>query len=127
MPVPLRQSIFVPAIPRWQGRFIKHHLFPQEPRLAAYFRAAGIDIHEFTMVIPEYIHRQIHSGKGMGPGGAWNDAWRQFVRANPRIPSRDVLMRHALELAFRFQLSGPVVPYNSRLVPQSPGPRIEAY
>ncbi|MCP3139250.1 TIGR02269 family lipoprotein [Pyxidicoccus sp. QH1ED-7-1] len=36
-------------------------------------------------------------------------------------------MRHALELAFRFQLSGPVVPYNTRLVPEDPGPRIEAY
>jgi uncharacterized lipoprotein (TIGR02269 family) len=127
LPVPARQAIFVPAIPRWQGRFIKHHLFPQEPRLAAYFRAAGIDIHQYTMVIPEYVHRQIHGGRGMGPGGAWNDAWRQFVRANPKPPSQDELMRHALELAFRFQLSGPVVPYNVRVVPERSGPGIEAY
>ena len=126
-PVPLRRAGFVPAMPSGQGRLIKHHLFPQEPRLAAYFRTAGVDIHEFTMVIPEYIHRQIHSGKGMGPGGAWNHAWHQFMKAYPRPPARDVLMRHAIELAFRFQLSGPIVPYNTPVVPRGAGPRIEAY
>ncbi len=62
----------------------------------------------------------------MGPGGAWNNAWRQFVIANPRPPSKDVIMRHAIELAFRFELSGPVVPYNVPITPGMSGPRIEA-
>ncbi|QDF01103.1 hypothetical protein BHS05_05435 [Myxococcus xanthus] len=125
-PLARRSPVFIPAIPRPQGKLIKHHLFPQEPRLAAWFRAAGIDIHQFTLVVPEHVHRQIHSGKGMGPGGAWNNAWRQFVVANPRPPSRDVIMRHAVELAFRFELSGPVVPYNLPITPGMRGPRIEA-
>lgn len=125
-PLARRSPVFIPAIPRPQGKLIKHHLFPQEPRLAAWFRAAGIDIHQFTLVVPEHVHRQIHSGKGMGPGGAWNNAWRQFVVANPRPPSRDVIMRHAVELAFRFELSGPVVPYNMPIAPGMRGPRIEA-
>ncbi|GHG67630.1 hypothetical protein GCM10012319_10100 [Comamonas sp. KCTC 72670] len=121
-----RYPVFVPAVPRPRGKLIKHHLFPQEPRLAAWFRAAGIDIHQFTMVVPEHVHWRIHSGKGMGPGGAWNNAWRQFVMANPRPPSKDVIMRHAIELAFRFELSGPVVPYNVPITPGMSGSRIEA-
>ncbi|ATB45502.1 TIGR02269 family lipoprotein [Corallococcus macrosporus] len=125
-PLARRAPVFIPAIPRAHGKLIKHHLFPQEPRLAAWFRAAGIDIHQFTMVVPERVHWTIHSGKGMGPGGAWNNAWRQFVMANPRPPSRDVIMRHAIELAFRFELSGPVVPYNVPVTPGMSGPRIEA-
>ncbi|AKQ69002.1 putative lipoprotein [Myxococcus hansupus] len=118
--------MYVPAVPRPRGKLIKHHLFPQEPRLAAWFRAAGIDIHQFTMVVPEHVHWRIHSGKGMGPGGAWNNAWRRFVVANPRPPSKDVIMRHAIELAFRFELSGPVVPYNVPITPGMGGSRIEA-
>ncbi|MCP3144201.1 TIGR02269 family lipoprotein [Pyxidicoccus sp. QH1ED-7-1] len=125
--VPHRRAVFVQAMPSESGRSIKHHLFPQAPEFAAWFRGAGIDIHQFTMVIPENVHRQIHSGKGMGPGGAWNHAWRQFIIANPRPPPKDVIMRHSLELAFRFQLSGPIVPYNTPIVPKTPGPRIEAY
>jgi len=123
-----RRAVFVPAIRPGPGRSIKHHLLPQAPEFAAWFRGAGIDIHhQFTMVIPENVHRQIHSGKGMGPGGAWNNAWRQFMMANPRPPARDVVLRHALELAFRLQLSGPIVPYGTLIVPSTPGPRIEAY
>lgn len=126
-PAPQLRAVFVPVLPPETGRLIKHHLFPQQARLAAYFKAGGIDIHEFTMVIPEHIHRRIHSGSGMGPGGAWNAAWREFIKVNPRPPSREILMRHAIELAFRFELSGPIVPYNTPLVPRTPGPRIEAY
>lgn len=126
-PVPHRRAVFVPAVPLETGRSVRHHLFPQAPEFSRWFKLAGVDIHQFTMVIPESVHRQIHSGKGMGPGGAWNSAWRKFVSAHPRPPPQDVIMRHALELAFRFQLSGPIVPFNTPRVPTTSGPRIEAY
>lgn len=64
------------------------------------------------LVIPEHVHRYIHAG---GPrGGRWNDAWAQFIQANPNPPPPDVIYRHAGELIFRFELTGKVVPYYRR-------------
>ncbi|WP_075207717.1 TIGR02269 family lipoprotein [Archangium violaceum] len=62
----------------------------------------------FTILIPEHVHIRIHSG---GPrGGLWNMAWQQFKDANPSAPA-EAIYRHAGELMFRFELTGPVVPY----------------
>ncbi len=92
------------------GRFVRHHIFPQAPDLAAWFRQQGVqNIHNFTMVIPESIHQRIHGG---GPrGGLWNEAWRTFMLQNPRAPPAEIY-RHAGELLFRFDLAGPIVPYH---------------
>jgi uncharacterized lipoprotein (TIGR02269 family) len=63
------------------------------------------------MVIPEHIHWEIHSG---GPrGGQWNEAWREFMFKNPHALPPEIY-RHAGELIFRFELTGPVVPYRTR-------------
>ncbi len=108
----------LPAFPRYEGRVVKHHLFPKAAEFRDWFRRAGINIHDWTMVIPEHIHRQIHSGTGRG--GLWNTAWRVYMDANPNPPGRDVLLRHAIELAFRYELTGPIVPYNHQVVPIGP-------
>ena len=108
----------LPAFPRYEGRVVKHHLFPQAPEFREWFRASGIDIHQFTLVIPEHIHRQLHSGTGSG--GLWNTAWREFKRNNPEIQRPEVLFRKAFELAIRYDLSGPIVPYNHAVVPIGP-------
>lgn len=97
---------------------IKHHLFPQAKEFRAWFRASGIDPHQYTLVIPEHIHREIHRGDGRG--GLWNEAWRQFYRANPNPQRPEVLLRHAFELVFRFELTGPIVPYSHPVVPIGP-------
>lgn len=91
------------------GRYVRHHLFPQAPDLARWFARQGIpDIHRFTMVIPAYIHRQIHS---QGPsGGLWNEAWRHFRTEHPNASPQEIY-QHAGELIFRFELTGPIVPY----------------
>ena len=91
------------------GRYVRHHIFPQEERLAQWFQQQGVkNIHDFTMVIPEHIHQRIHGG---GPrGGQWNEAWRQFRIANPNARP-DEIYRHAGELIFRFELAGPILPY----------------
>jgi len=86
----------------------KHHIFPQEPTLASWFKLRDIDIHSFTIRIPKKHHNFIHSG---GPkGGQWNEAWRQFAKTN-RGASQAEVWRFAFELMSRFGLGGPLVPY----------------
>jgi uncharacterized lipoprotein (TIGR02269 family) len=93
------------------GRYIRHHLFSQARDLAEWFKKQGVNIHGFTMVIQESVHYRIHSG---GPGGGrWNEAWRQFMRSNPKA-SPEEIYRHAGELIYRFELIGLIVPYYSR-------------
>ncbi len=94
------------------GRYVRHHILPQARDLADWFARQGIkDIHQYTLVIPEHIHRRIHSG---GPsGGLWNEAWRQFQKEH-RDAGPEAIYRHAGELLFRFELMGPVIPYHRR-------------
>ena len=74
------------------------------------------------MVIPEQVHLRIHRGAN---GGAWNEAWRQFMRANKRGKvSQEEMLRKAFELAYRFDIVGPLMPYGHQLVP--PGPQLFA-
>ncbi|MCP3097495.1 TIGR02269 family lipoprotein [Myxococcus sp. K15C18031901] len=94
------------------GRWEKHHIFPQASDLALWFERQGVKIHDYTMPIPLAVHRRIHDGTARG--GAWNDAWRQFRRANPDASS-EAIFKHAGELIYRFQLSGdPIRPYYSK-------------
>jgi uncharacterized lipoprotein (TIGR02269 family) len=79
---------------------------------------ANVDLHQYTIVIPEPLHRQIHRGDGRG--GLWNEAWRDYVRAHPVPPPRENILRYAFELAFRFRLTGPLVPYGHPVVPLGP-------
>lgn len=108
----LEPKPLVPQLPQLpSGRYVRHHIFPQASDLARWFTRQGVpDIHQFTMVIPEHIHREIHSG---GPrGGVWNQAWRQFRDVNSTASPAEIY-RHAGELIFRFELTGPLVPYRS--------------
>ncbi|WP_414641280.1 TIGR02269 family lipoprotein [Archangium sp.] len=91
------------------GRWVHHHVFPQAPALRAWFHQQGVpNIHQFTLLIPEHVHIRIHSGGASG--GMWNQAWRDFIDARPDATPQDIY-RHAGELIFRFQLTGPIVPY----------------
>lgn len=86
----------------------KHHIFPQQERLAVWFKRQGIDIHAFTVNLPRSVHRRLHSG---GPeGGQWNEAWRQFQREH-NDASHDEIWRFAFELMWRFKINGPLSPY----------------
>jgi hypothetical protein len=55
----------------------------------------------------------------------WNQAWREFKNANldREVPPAE-LMAKAFELAYRFDIVGPLVPYRHTLVP--PGPQLLA-
>jgi uncharacterized lipoprotein (TIGR02269 family) len=87
----------------------KHHIFPQQPVLARWFKRKGIDIHAFTVRVPKSFHTWLHSG---GPqGGQWNEAWRQFMNENREAASPEDIWRFAGELMMRFGVNGPLVPY----------------
>jgi uncharacterized lipoprotein (TIGR02269 family) len=93
------------------GKWVNHHIFPQQARLARWFARQDIDIHQYTLVIPQRVHTRIHRG---GPrGGMWNEAWREFVdaRATEKVPHAEI-WAHAFQLMRRFNLEpGPLVPY----------------
>jgi uncharacterized lipoprotein (TIGR02269 family) len=112
---------FLPAFPRLEGKLIKHHLFPQAQQFRKWFVKNGINIHEWTMLIPEHVHLSIHRGAN---GGLWNQAWQQFIIANPGPVPREVLIRKAFELALRFDIAGPLRPYHAPVPP--PGPQLLA-
>lgn len=86
-------------LPTW----VKHHIFPQEPGLARWFQRQGIDIHQFTLLIPGELRLRIHSG---GPrGGKWNAEWRHFTEGRDRA-SPEVIWRHATKLIIDYNLAG---------------------
>lgn len=86
----------------------KHHIFPQEERLATWFEGKGIDIHAFTIRVPKSFHTWLHSG---GPkGGQWNEAWREFRKKNDKA-NADEIWRFAGELMIRFGVNGHFVHY----------------
>ena len=92
------------------GRYVRHHIFPQAHDLQVWFTRRGVAIHNFTLVIPEHVHRRIHSG---GPrGGLWNAAWRKF-RDDNRGATPEEIYRHAGKLIYEFELMGPIVLYRS--------------
>ena len=104
------RALRLPCIPAREP-FEKHHIFPQEPFLADWFKSRKIDIHAFTIRVPKSFHSWLHSG---GPrGGQWNDAWRQFRDDNPEDNQKD-MWRFAFELMDRFGVNGPLVAYYCR-------------
>ncbi len=106
---------YLPAFPRLEGKLVKHHVFPQQKDIARWLKWQGINIHQYTMVIPEHVHLRIHSGQ---QGGPWNQAWRDFMYANRgRKGPTDELLRKAFELSYRFDIVGPIIPYRHQLVP----------
>lgn len=107
---------YLPAFPQLEGKVVRHHLFPQAEEFAEFFRIHKVDVHKYTMLVPEPIHLRIHAGSR---GGPWNAAWREYRRVNAdrhEIPQEE-LLRQAIDLSFRFRLAGPIVPYRGSLVP----------
>jgi len=104
-PAPKPQQLLLPS-----GRYVRHHIFPQAPDLAEWFKLQGVAIHNFTLVIPEHIHWRIHSGAPRG--GLWNAAWRKFREENRRA-SPEEIYRHAGKLIYEFELMGPLIQYRS--------------
>ena len=112
---------YLPAFPRLEGTLIKYHLFPQAQEFREWFKRSGVNIHEWTMLVPEQVHLRIHRGAN---GGAWNAAWQQVKRTSPGVVPKEVLIRKAFELALRFDIAGPIRPYHAPV--PDPGPQLLA-
>ncbi len=67
------------------------------------------------MVVERNVHDRIHRGV---EGGAWNAAWREFMKNNEGATEAQI-WEHAVKLIFRFELTGPIVPYHWRVKPPS--------
>jgi uncharacterized lipoprotein (TIGR02269 family) len=108
--IPWKQYERRPLLPSQtpSGRMEKHHIFPQARDLAGWFRGKGINIHQYTMLIPHHVHSRIHSEGARG--GLWNQAWRQFRDSNIGASQQEIYA-HAGQLIFRFELLGPLLPY----------------
>ena len=95
--------------------WVRHHVFPQA--FKKWFTRQGINIHEWTLVLDKQVHEKIHRGAN---GGPWNAEWRRYIDDNP-LAKRQAIHLFATQMIFRFDLSGPVVPYYERsLLPMFP-------
>ena len=97
----------VPCLPAREP-FEKHHIFPQEPLLADWFKNQKIDIHAYTIRVPKSFHSWLHSGGARG--GQWNEAWRRFQEEKFQANAEE-MWRFAFELMERFGVQGPLVAY----------------
>ncbi|MCE9583137.1 MAG: DUF2380 domain-containing protein [Planctomycetes bacterium] len=80
-----------------------HHFFPQRADLASKFEALGVDIHEFTGAIPQWLHEEIHSG---GPrGGKWNAAWESYF-ANATSLTKEGVFGQLSKMIHDFEIDG---------------------
>jgi uncharacterized lipoprotein (TIGR02269 family) len=106
--LPSQQKMVEELEAEWRLPHEKHHIFPQEQELKEWFAIKGINIHEFTMLLPVDEHRRIHHPPPKG--GDWNEAWRKYKKANPNVQKEEIY-RYAGQLIYEFKLAGPVVPY----------------
>jgi hypothetical protein len=95
----------------------QHHIFPQAFR--SFFQQAGIDIDRWALNIPRSLHDFLHQRnpvladtgevlEGIGPGGIWNENWRQFF-ADPQFattpPTAEQIWEQAFKMVVGFDLS----------------------
>jgi len=69
--------------------FPKHHIFPQKFR-EKFAKVFGKDIIDnFTLKVPDWFHKWLHSGGGRG--GWWNSQWENFFTTNPRATPAQIM------------------------------------
>jgi RHS repeat-associated protein len=80
-----------------------HHIFPQNSRMAQYFNNAGIDVHDYTVQIPQEYHDVLHWPTWRQRGGYWVQEWDSYILANP-VPDFNDIWRKGRELMEQFGL-----------------------
>ncbi|MCY1017090.1 TIGR02269 family lipoprotein [Pyxidicoccus sp. MSG2] len=88
--------------------WVKHHVFPRA--FKTWFNARGVNIHEWTLVVDKQVHLKIHRGAA---GGPWNAEWYLYIIDNP-LGNPQAIHLFATQMIFRYDLSGPVVPYSRK-------------
>jgi RHS repeat-associated protein len=86
----------------WAGQVEKHHIFPQEDEFRAFFRAAGINIHEYTFALNKAAHGIIHGGHQAIAGHLaldWNKEWKIWKDSlGARMPGKEEIFAKGEEI-----------------------------
>jgi RHS repeat-associated protein len=88
-------TMIVPCI---KGRWPQHHIFPQDPKLAPRFRAAEINIDDFTVSIDPESHYWVH-----GPQPSWNQDWEEWLDDNP-VATRQQIIEQGLRMMQEYSI-----------------------
>lgn len=105
--LPSQKQLLLEAELRMRRPHEKHHIFPRE--FIEWFKFQGIDIHQYTLLIEEGLHKRIHRGAS---GGEWNAAWRQYIQTHQKATKAEI-WKYAWELCVRFGVYGAIQPYYS--------------
>ena len=93
---------------------VRHHIFnkfrgksPASQKYRDFFQRHGIDVDDFTVEIPEAMHREwVHRA-----GHNWTTRWKRWIDANPNATSKDVYQQ-AGRMMDEYGLSGePLIRY----------------
>jgi len=88
----------------------KHHLFPQQFR--KYFKAAGINIDDFAVVMGRTGHLKGVHGKGLNAmAGNYNEVWKNFITQNPRASRSQIIDQMGRMRRDYFIDDLPIIPY----------------
>jgi hypothetical protein len=92
------------------GKVHKHHVFPQQ--FVDWFKEKGINIHQYTVRLPQrdYLKGVHGKGNGLSPG-EWNRRWEQFIKANDGV-DREAIFSFMNDLRKQFGIDHlPLEPY----------------
>jgi hypothetical protein len=71
-----------------------HHLLPWQ--FARQFFARGLNPNNFTVTLPQALHRLVPGGVHTGPfASSWNGQWESFFNQFPRASAQDILAQLA--------------------------------
>jgi hypothetical protein len=57
----------------------QHHVFPQNARAKAWFRARGVNVDEYTVNLHEGEHQALHGGGNWRLGRTWGREWNNEI------------------------------------------------
>ncbi|QDE66438.1 hypothetical protein BHS09_05155 [Myxococcus xanthus] len=122
--VELARTYRPPAFRNWRNMGIHPGA---RPRMTFHFRYRQGFLPAIPRVPGKLVKHHLFPQRGTGRGGMWNQAWRDFMRAKRSGPlPPEVFHRKAVELIFQFELTGPVVPYNTSVAPYQHGPQFQS-
>jgi RHS repeat-associated protein len=77
-------------VKKWAGETRWHHVFPQE--FADFFKAKGINIHEFILELDYTVHKVAHGNWGyLTEFTDWNKAWAKWIAEHADASPRQVM------------------------------------
>lgn len=71
------------------AKLMDYHLLPQQ--FGKFFEKAGINIHNYTVMLSEAAHLRGVHGSGLSDmAGGWNKAWKAWIEKNPNATAKEI-------------------------------------